>query len=102
MTFEKFQFTKRNWLGGNGITVNKNYVTIGRNAYKAMGSPELLDIYYDIEKSVIKFVPNEKGRKVFITRKGYILINARLARVMPVGAYNALTNNKFLFYFQKP
>jgi len=83
--FVKFEprFTGRK----DKITLNSHNLNIGREAYKLIGKPERVDIYYDKGRQAIKLVPSEDGRKITKRSSGHYAMSSTLSRIMPVGKY---------------
>jgi hypothetical protein len=78
------------------LIVHKNFIYISQYAYKAIGKPKNVEIYYDTEANAIQLkISDKSGKKVTERRFGQAQITCLLSNIMPIGRYN-LQDNIFI------
>ena len=74
------------------IHLNKTNINFGKKAYIRLGSPRVVDIYFDVKTNAIKFEPSENGRKISLSR----CMSSTLSKLMPIGKYRPNKENIFI------
>lgn len=79
------------------VTLGEKMLHINKAAYEKIGSPKIVDVYYDLEEKAIKIEKSETGRKVTISKVGgYPHVAITLMKVgMPKGIYLYKGDNIF-------
>lgn len=86
MNFKKYQPRYTN--NSVAIRINKGNLNISALAYKALGQPKNVNLFYDREAKAIKLVENQQGLKVTTNKDSFSShISGAIWKIMPLGIY---------------
>jgi len=96
--FVQFKHRQREMKGAY-LLVAKHGISISKEAYKILDTPQIVEIAYDVEKKAIKISSSESKRafKIYFTgrSKQYPIIRARsFYKTMPSGYYDFIEEEK--------
>ena len=69
------------------IKINRGNINFGWDAYDALGKPDRVEIYYDDQKNVVKFIKTENEESFKMVMKPKPHLGTKLGKIMPNGAY---------------